>query len=70
MMHGYAKGCRCSECREKHRETQMKYRKSLANIREAKKISDIEDWLHSEGINRGPLNERLADQIYRVWIKQ
>ena len=50
MAHGYGRGCRCEECREKHRETQLKYRQSVRKVRETSKVKELESRIRSHGV--------------------
>lgn len=50
MAHGYGRGCRCEDCREKHREAQLKYRQGTRIRRESEKTQMLERLLSDNGV--------------------
>jgi hypothetical protein len=51
MAHGYGRGCRCEQCREKHRETQLKYRQGRQRQEQSAKVKRLEQRILAYGVS-------------------
>jgi hypothetical protein len=67
IQHGYAKGCRCGDCRERHRVAQLKYRESLRAQSKVQAISRIEQRIIELGVER-PIAGRVAETVYAEFM--
>jgi len=67
MAHGYGRGCRCEDCREKHRETQLKYRQGVQRSRESEKVKTLERLLTENGVPDGKARQ-LAQFIRSEYV--
>jgi hypothetical protein len=61
MAHGYARGCRCDDCREKHRKTQLAYRNNVRINRHAATVDRLSTRIIELGVD-----EALAKTIART----
>lgn len=67
MKHGYGRGCRCEDCREKHRETQLKYRQGVQRNLELARVKTLERLLTENGVPDGKARQ-LAQFIRSEYV--